>query len=199
MSRSLTGSVVSAVSADHVWALMLVELQFSSGTIRLTNAPYPFNWNSQSWEGLGKLLSIGAIQETAGLEAKGVALNLSGIPASLVNIARGENYQGRTGKIWFAPLDANFAVVANPYLAFVGRMDTMPMEIGDEATITLNLESRLLGALGGKVRRYNDADQRLDYPADKGLQYAEQLPFADLGWGITPGAARAFAEQFGAS
>lgn len=195
MSRTLTANVVSAVTADQVWALMFVELQFASGTLRLTNAPYDFLWNGFTWQGAGNLLAISAVTETPGLDAKGVALTLSGVSASLVSIARTEDYQGRTAKIWFAPLSADFAVVTDPYLAFQGRMDTMPMDVGQEATITLNLESRLLGALSGKVRRYNHQDQIVDYPDDRGLEYAEKTAASTLRWGITPGAARAFAEQ----
>lgn len=192
MTRTLTAAVESAVTADHVPMLMLVELQFASGTLRLTNASYDFAHGGHTWYASGQLISIGHIDERGSLEATGVQLVLSGVPASLVTIARTEDYQGRTAIIYFAPLSEDFLVLADPVEVFRGRMDTMPMEVAEQATISLNLEGRYLGWRQPAVRRYNHADQRAAYPEDRGFEFAEQIAAAELYWGITPGAAAAY-------
>ena len=110
MSRTIGAALVTAVEAANVPLLVFVELDFSGGFVRVTNAPYAFDWNGYTWTGLGRLGGIDAVKEGASLEARGVALKLSGVPISgegdseNISIALNQTYQGRDAKVWVAPL-----------------------------------------------------------------------------------------------
>lgn len=189
MSRSIGAAVQAALEAAHVPLLVFVELDFSGGFVRVTNAPYAFEWNGYTWTGLGRLGGIEAVQEGASLEARGVALKLSGVPlsgegdAENISIALNEHYQGRDARVWLAALDEQFRIIGDQKLVFLGRMDNMQIEAGRTATITLQAESRLADLERPRVRRYNNEDQQLAYPGDRGLEFAEQMVEKALLWG----------------
>lgn len=183
MSRSLTTAADNAINAETCSFCVFVELDFQSGFVRLCNANITLSWNSLSWVGVGDLGSIQAISEAPDLEAKGVALALSGIPSGLVSTALGEHYQGRSLKIWFAPLDANDQPIADPVLVFSGRMDNMQIEIGETASIMVSAESRLADWDRARVRRFNHADQLTEYPGDMGFEFVEQMVEKEIVWG----------------
>lgn len=183
MSRTLSAAVLAATQAANVPLILLVELVFDSGSVRVTNAAYTFSWNGFSWIGLGRLGSIDAVEEAAGVQANAVGLRLSGVPVDMVSIAVGEHYQGRACRIYAAPLSASFEVLGSPVKIFEGRMDTMAVDIGSTATITLTAESRLADLERARVRRYNDADQQAEYPGDLGLRFAEEMVEKQVRWG----------------
>jgi len=191
MSRDLTAAVDAVLESANVSMLGLVELDFGSGFVRVTNAPYSFSWNGHDWLGLGRGGGIDQVDEGAGLEARGVALKLSGIPVSgegdseNIAIALGEHYQGRDVRIWVALLDDQFAIVPDPKLIFLGRMDNMEIEIGATATVVVRAENRLADLERPRVRRYNSGDQQLLFPGDKGLEFVEQMVDTSIVWGRT--------------
>lgn len=188
MSRTLTGAVDSALAAENVPIIAFVELDFASGFVRCTTAGYDITWDSQTWKGLGNLASIEAVGESTEFFAHGVSMQLSGIPPAMVTVARTEHYQGRQARIWLAPLGANYNVLADPYLAWVGRMDVMTIQMGRTATIGLTTETRFADWDRPRTRLYSDADQQAEFAGDTGFRYLEQLVEKTITWGA-PGSA----------
>lgn len=183
MSRTLTTAVRDALSASHVPMLVLVELSFSSGYVRVCNAGYTFKWGGNDFLGLGNLGSIDAVQEGGDLQAYGISFSISGIPPEYISLAFGHDYQGRPAKMWLAPLTSDYQIIADPALAFAGRMDVMNIELGTTATITVSAESRLIDWERPRVRRFNDEDQQAKYPGDLGMQYVAQCVEKSIVWG----------------
>lgn len=276
MSHTLTGPVETALASEVVPALLLIDLDFSSGAVRVNNSAVNFFWNrypaptasqtftvdtgtdvltlsvadtrictgdavqftttttlpaplapattyymikttsatfkvaasiadaiagaaidltttgtgthtvqlyNQLWLGLAHCGSVSAISETSGLEMTGVSMSLSGIPSAMITTALAEYYQGRDCNIWLAPLDANCAVLADPVLVFPGRIDTMSIELGDTASITLTAENKMADWNKSRVRRYTHEDQIAEYPSDLGLEFVPQMVEKVLVWG----------------
>ena len=184
MSRAITPAVDAALSADSVPAIVLVEMDFPSGFLRVNNSPVTFPWGGYDWLGLGHLGGIDPISEGASLEARGLSFRLSGVPPANVAFAMGQQYQGRGCKVWFAPLDATtHAILADPVLIFNGRLDVMSIELGESATITVTAESRLADWARPRVRRYNHDDQQIDYPGDLGFNFVTSIVDKELRWG----------------
>jgi len=181
---SLTTAVANALRAENVPLVLFVELDFASGVMRLNTSGVNIVWNANVWTGAGALGSIEPIEEGNSLEARGVALSLSGIPAGIVTTALAEHYQGRSARIYVAPLDASHAIIADPVLRWAGRMDNMLVEMGQTATITVRCESRLADWDRPRVRRYNHQDQQAEYPGDLGFQYVEQMAEKPINWGF---------------
>jgi len=184
MSKTISGAVSTAINSEHVPFMVLVELDFSSGFVRVCNANITVTWDSKTWSGLGELGQIAVIEETSSLEAKGLTMQLSGIPTAIVSTALGEYYQGRDVKVWVAPVDVDtHQPLVDPVLVFYGRGDTMSIELGETATITYSAESRLADWDRPRVRRFNSADQKLDYSTDEGFEFVEQMVEKELVWG----------------
>lgn len=182
MTRSFASDMQQAVTAAHVPYLFFVQLDFSQ-PIRLCSAGYDVTWNGETWLGMGTLGGIEPIREQASLEAAGVRMTLSGVPTDTVAIALGEQYQGRPCQIWFAPLTQDLQLIADPVRLFSGRMDTMDVEIGETATITLSAESKMVTWDRARVRRYNNEDQQSRFPGDRGFEFVAQMVEKQLLWG----------------
>lgn len=104
MSRTITAAADAVLSAAHAPYLVFVELDFDSGIVRLCNAAMSIAWNGYTWIGLGSVGRIDPIQESADLTANGMAFQLSGIDPAYLALALGETYQGRSAKLWLAPI-----------------------------------------------------------------------------------------------
>ena len=181
--RDVTVSVETVLGSSNVPMLALVELDFSSGFVRATNAGYDIQWNGYTWIGLGQVGGISQIQEGRELEMHGCALTLSGIPSEYISLAMSDEYQGRNATIYTALLDEDHQIIADPIITFKGRMDTMRIAMGQTATIELSIESMLTDWERPRVRRYNHEDQISEYPNDKGFEFVAQMAEKELVWG----------------
>jgi hypothetical protein len=142
------------------------------------------SWDSKSWIGTGAFGSVSAIEETDQIRASGIQVSLNGIASANVSLALQSCRQGAAGKVWLALLDSAGAIVGTPYLAFSGRLDVPVIDdAGDSATISISYESRLADLDRPRVRRYTDADQRAEYPADGSMRYIAGLQDKQIAWG----------------
>lgn len=181
--RTLTGAVAAAVAGSNVPLVVFVEMDFSSGFLRVTNAPYDIQWDSQTWVGVGQLGSIDALSETSGLEANGLSFQISGVAQANIAAVLGTEYQGRSCKLWIAALDSNHQVLADPIGPFSYRMDTMDIELGQTATIRVNAESRIVDWETPVAGRYTNEEQQRLYPGDFGLEFVPQMAEKQIRWG----------------
>lgn len=181
--RSFTPSVQSQIAGKTVFPVLLVEISFDSGFVRLWSGIGPLTWDSRTWLGAGNFGGVSAIAETAGLAANGVSLTLSGIPSSVISITLGEYTQGRPVTIYLGFMTEAGAVVADPFILFQGRTDTMQIDDGAQtATVTVACESRAIFAKRSGERRWTDQEQRNDYPDDGGFRYVQAIQDKPLVW-----------------
>ena len=194
MSRSLTSEMQSAVIADLVRPIRLVQCAFDSGNLNLWNGIGNLTVDSVDYVGAGTLLNISAITESAELTANGITVALSGVTEPLISKARDEDYQGRELKVLLGIINEDGTVTVDPVVVFSGFMDTMVLNDGGEtATIQVTVENRLIEFERTRVRRYTAEDQKIDYPNDKGLEFVAELAEKEIVWGrsqVTSGGGR---------
>lgn len=188
MSRDLESQMESAVSADLVRPVILVDLMFSSPIYLSTiigETVFNNGAGNNSYYGVGELLQISTVDETQDLGASGVTLNLSGINGTeLLDKALAEDYQGKTVTIRLGALDAQGAIITDPIIIFSGFMDVMSLnEGGGTAQIQLSVESSLIRLDKTRVSRYTSQDQRAKHPSDKGFDYVTNIANKDITWG----------------
>ena len=174
----------SAVTADLVRPIILVQCAFDSGNLNLWNGVGNLTVSSVDYVGAGTLLNIGQIAETSELQANGITVTLSGITDPLLAKARDEDYQGRELKVLLGAMDASNGVISTPVNVFSGFMDTMVINDSSEtATIQIAVENRLIEFERTRVRRYTAEDQLIDFPNDKGLEFVADMAEKEIVWG----------------
>jgi hypothetical protein len=184
MSRSLTSSMQTAVTADLVRPIILVECAFDSGDLNLWNGIGTLTVSSTDYVGAGTLLNIGEIAESSELQANGITVTLSGITDPLLAKARDEDYQGRELTVKLGAMDSSNGVISNPVTVFSGFMDTMVINDSSEtATIQIAVENRLIEFERTRIRRYTAEDQKINYPNDKGLEFVAEMAEKEIVWG----------------
>lgn len=184
MARDLAAGLLAEVTAASLRPALFYEGVFASGTVRLWSGVGSITWNSQTWTGAGNLIGVSQITETVDARAVGIVAQLAGMSTEIVQLALAQSRQGAAGKVWIGAIDAAGAVVADPFLAFSGRLDVPSIEDGgDSATIQISYESRLVDLERPRERRYTDEDQRIDYPSDQGFAFVPYLQDAEFLWG----------------
>lgn len=184
MTRSLSTAMANGISAATVRPILLLELEFSA-TVYIWTGIGTLAWNGHDWLGLGNLLEMSAIEETDSIEARGINIKLSGVPADQVQLALSELRTSKRGIIRLALDDGAGGIVANPKIIFRGRLDVGIIDDSDPSspTIGLQYESELIDLERPREWRYTDEHQRLLHNGDESLRYIASYADKVLYWG----------------
>lgn len=179
MARTVPSAILTALLQPTVQPFYAVELLFDTAPLRIWTGYGERVIGGQTYTGAGGLLSIGGLEESGDLSAKGVTLTLSGISSSIVSLALNEPYQGRSCRILFGVVNVNDSVEL-----FSGLMDVMTIEdSGETSTITLTVESKLVALERPVVRRYTHESQQALYPGDTFFSFVTDLQDKEIVWG----------------
>lgn len=192
MSRTLTSGMQAVATADIVRPIFLVRMVFDSSEspneLNLWSGVGDLTYDSETYTGVGDLLSISSVTETADMQASGINVVLTGVKSSLVVIAKDHEYQGRPLTVMLGAFDASGSLIANPTTVFAGFMDTMTIaESGDTSTISIAVENKLIAFERSKIRRYTAEDQKIDHPTDKGFEFVTSIVQKEIIWGRASG------------
>ncbi len=161
----MTTAAVTAVGQEVVQRTVAIALDFPSGVVRVNGSPADIAFGGDTYIGVGGLGSISAVRESNELRAYDLTLGLSGVPSDSVALALTEAYQGRAGTVWEVLLQDG-VVVADPVIAFRGRMDQMNVSTGQTSAVTVKLINRLADWERPKIRRYTNEEQDRRFPGD---------------------------------
>lgn len=182
--RIMSGDMLSAIQEEEVTIALAFEAEFESGTVRFWTGTKTRSWNGFLWQGFGDLIGISAIVESKETVASGLSVSLSGINPALVSAAIQESRQGATGKVWLALLDTAGNFIADPVLAFVGRLDVPTIaDSGETCTISITYENRLVDLKRARNLRYTHEAQQSLFPGDKGFEYVAAIQDYQVTWG----------------
>lgn len=181
MSRNFATAVSNAIAGDEVTVFWACDLLFDSpNELRFWSGIGDLSLDGQTYTGAGNLLGISELRESSDIAAYGATLTLSGIPSNLVHLALAEPYQGRRA---FVKFGVDVGGTRTAVTLFTGEMDEMNISLGPEtATISLDVESRLVDLNRPRIRRYTDADQQAEYSGDLAFAFVTRLQDEDLQW-----------------
>ena len=188
MARSITTAFNNAIKSQVVIPFFSCELAFSTGTLYFWNGygdiTMTAGGSSNTFTGLGDLISVSPIGESDQVEAIGASLSLTGIKSSLISAALSALYTNRNASIYLGLFDTNKSVVSDVYTLFKGKMDIMKIDEGSEtASITLNIENRLIVFDRPKERRFTHEDQQNRFAGDLGFEFVPDLQDKEIIWG----------------
>lgn len=183
MTRDMTPAANTEACSSRLTLVTLAELSFASGFVRAHSGVGDLLFNGQIYKGLGQYGGISGVREGSNLEAEKLTATLSGVDPAYISIALNEQYQGRPASFWVGFLNTEGVLVADPVLIFGGSIDTMNVQVGKKATVSVSIINKLADWAKPKVRRYNNQDQQERYHGDLGLQYVESATEKTLFWG----------------
>lgn len=184
MSRTVTPAFETASLDEVIRPLVLIDLDFASGFVRVNSTPYAVTYGGNTFQGAAKIGELSPIEETSDIQATSVALKLYAIPRDLVSLALAEHYQGRAGTIYLGLMNESWQLIADPITAFLGRMDVMSISLGETASVSLTLESRFADWERPRIRRYTTEDQAaFEDATDSFFDYAPTMVEKTVKWG----------------
>jgi hypothetical protein len=183
MPRAMSSADLTALQSSNLQPVVFVQITFNSTTIYLWSGIGSISWNGQTWTGLGSLLGMSPIEDGATVEARGMSITLSGLDATLISNCLSDFGLGLPATVYFG-MRSSGSIISSPIDAWSGRVDRPDISVsGQEATITINLESRLLDMNNAVDRRLTNQDQQMTWPGDLGLQFVDALQERTLFWG----------------
>jgi hypothetical protein len=182
LTRGLTSGVQTAIGQD-ARPIMLFEGQFDGGFVRFWTGFGTLTWAGRTWTGAGTLIGISEIEENTEIVASGITVSLSGVDPALVSAVIGEARQNMPGRLWVGFLTAAGQVIADPYLAFRGRLDVPSITDSTEScTVSITYENILGDLLRAREVRYTDEAQKAIFPGDRGFEYVTAIQDKDIKW-----------------
>jgi len=186
MARGLTSSIKTELATGVIDPVLLVEIDFAT-PIYLTNAPFDItssvSGSSRTYITNGHLKNITGINETNKPTKNSLQLTLSGVDQTYISIALSENIINTEVYIYRGFLDANNALISDPFLLFFGTIDEY--RINDNTTtanLVLNLTSHWGNFEKTSGRVTTDNSQQRFFSGDKGMEFAA-LTVRDIKWG----------------
>lgn len=184
MARTLPAALSSELNADELKPFYAVELLFDSGDLQFWTGYGDIEANNKTWTGSGTVLGFSQTSENTDLSAEGMTLTFSGLDSSIVAILLGENYRGRTAKVYLGALNSTNQPVSDLYQIFAGRMDVMTLqENGQTATVSISLENVLIDLERPRSRKLTNEEQLKRYSGDDSLKNVAKLQDRQISWG----------------
>jgi len=166
---------------DTVNLFVAAEFEFDSGAFRIWSGYGEIVIDGKDYTGAGTLMSVGSMEESPDVSAKGIDIVLSGLDESVISATLNEDYQNRIARVLIGTVDDG---VYSAYTMFSGRMDVMEIEdTGETVTVRISAENRLIDLERPRSSRYTSEDQKTYYPNDLGLDYVADLQEKQINWG----------------
>lgn len=186
-TRHLSSAVTSAYAAPTVRTHMLAHVTMTSTTMRLWTGVGTLSVGSLTYDGLGTLGRVEAIQEDSDVFPRAVRMRLTAVSSAALYEPMTENLFGNPVELYRTILTDSYTVVNTPELAFKGRMNEVDIRLRDGSEgdyFEVTVESRLRRE--PRAAYYTRQDIALTYSGDTFFNYLEQIPHAKAKWGQTP-------------
>ena len=186
MARGLSSAVKTELATGVIDPVLLVEIEFGT-PVYLTNAPFDItssvSGSSRTYITNGHLKNISGVNETNKPTKNSLQITLSGVDQTYVSIALSENIINAEVYIYRGFLDANNALIADPFLLFFGTIDEYRItDNTNTANLVLNITSHWGNFQKTSGRVTTDNSQQRFFSGDKGMEFAA-LTVRDIKWG----------------
>jgi len=186
MARTIGSTFSTQLSSSQTRPFYAVEFLYTL-PLRMWTGYGEFTILSQDYLGLGNLMAISQLSESADIKANGINIRVNGLDTSILAQGFNETQQGVIVNVYFGVLtttDNALAIVDTPYQIFSGTVDTVSIsEDGDTSVIDYSIESKLISLEKALDFRYTDQDQKFFFPNDKGLEFVDDLQDKTIDWG----------------
>lgn len=186
MTRSTLSTLNRAqATAKTLRIAELVELNFPSGSIRITTAAMNVSYNGNTYASTPVLLGHEPFIEPSILKASRTILHLSGLDSGLLSKLLTDNYHYSLVNVWIGFFDQNWVLVDAPYQI----ADSLIMSSGQ---IQMNPQAGVIDLACEGYEIFGDRDaaalatpqaQRLRYAGDSGMDRCKTILSGEVKWG----------------
>jgi len=184
MVKTLTTNNSNVLNDDVLRPVYFLKIEFPSSTVYLNSSDRNITFSGNSYLGAGQIGTLSDIEETSELQANGIKFTLTGIPTTHLSVALTSEYQGSPATQFLGFLNSNYTLVDDPFIIFVGKVDTMAISLSDTATIELDIENRLVDWERPRISRFTNEEQQNLFSGDKGLEFVDSVAEKELFWGV---------------
>ena len=186
MARGLTSAVKTELATGIIEPVLLIELGFGT-PVYLTNASFDItssvSGSSRTYLSNGHLKNISAVSETNKPTKNSLIISLSGVDQTYVSIALNENIINDDVHIYRGFLDANLALISDPFLLFYGTINDYKItDNTSTAKIVITVTSHWGNFSKTSGRTTTDNSQQRFFSGDKGMEFSA-LTVRDIKWG----------------
>ena len=186
MSRGLSSAVKTELATGVIDPVVLVEIDFAT-PVYLTNASFDItssvSGTSRTYLSNGHFRGITGVQETNRPTKNTLSLSLSGVDQTYVALVLTNNIINNEVYIYRGFLDANQALISDPFLLFFGTIDEFRVNDNtNTANVILSITSHWGNFSKTSGRTTTDNSQKRFFSGDKGMEYSA-LTVRDIKWG----------------
>ena len=183
MSRGLSGALEGLFAENHISTVILVKLEFDSGTQRYFSGSGTLSYLGEDYLGTGEFGRMEPVLEDKGVKMKGIRLALQGVDTTVIDLTLNEAIQGRPASVSICSYDIELAAITEGFEIFSGYMDTIEMSRGSNASMVITIESIMSQFDLPNVRRFTSEDHKERYPTDSFFDFMPKTSEATIDWG----------------
>ena len=190
---SLDATASARIAAGVRGAAWLGDMDFSGGMVRYATWPQDVASGGNTYTGLGTLVEVQTLQESADSAADRLTLSLAVADNAMLALAMGDaaTYRGRAAQLSFQLFDESHQPAGAAKLRWRGYMDKLQIsrtpagEQGDGSSGRIEMVCSRAGmarARNADGLRLTDAQQQARYAGDTGLRYVRTLIEQPVPW-----------------
>jgi hypothetical protein len=187
MSFNVSNNFIADAQSVHFISCVLLQINFDSGPVRLSDLSQPVSWNGFTWDGIGTLGGVETIRNNSTGEVIATKFVLSGVPLAAVPLVLSEQYQNRQLQLWLARFDKNTMQIVEAVRVQNSLVSTLELnhsatEQGVSVQIILTAESKSVLLNRPKSRRSNHEDHLAQYPTDGFFKNVAAISQQEITW-----------------
>ena len=186
MTRSLSTAVKNHLATNEIKPVHLITIGFGTPqniTDCVHDLTSSISGSSVTYSSSKFLVSYPEVSEETDISKSSISIALSGADQTYISIVLAENVVNDSVTIYRAFLDANNAIIADPFLLYKGTIETYSInETEDSSALILNVVSHWADFEKKSGRKTNNTSQQRFFSTDKGMEFSSETVL-DIKWG----------------
>ena len=186
MTRSLTTAVKNHLATNEIKPVHLITIGFGTPQ-NITDCVHDLtssvSGSSVTYSSSKFLVSYPEVSEETDIGKSSISIALSGADQTYISLALAENIVNDSVTIYRAFLDANNAIIADPFLLYKGSVETYIIsETDNSSALSLNVVSHWADFEKRSGRKTNSTSQQRFFSGDLGMAFSSENVL-DIKWG----------------
>lgn len=156
--KTLTTEMSTALASGNVTMLTAVHIDLSATEdIRVHSGLGSFTIDGEVYTGVGDFGSIESIVQDGSTSPNGIKMTIAGLDTTLISDVLLDGYQGREVSVMLCIFAGDDYTDIHSHTIYKGLLDTMEIQYGETAIITVNVENALIAWFRSNTSRWNQA------------------------------------------